>query len=584
MIRWQFIITRLIIVIALIALLGWGLVPIAHFATVRTIESITGAKVEIAKTGVWFFPPQIHYTDVAIADPRSDKSMRDAFRADSISFSIDGDALLHRRWVAREGRITGIQIGALRDGSGHFDEEPEEPASVSDTPSILSRLLSSAADSASDQANAVVDDLETIRRSKEIRQRWEREYESLVVRARDLEKQIRTVRDEARGIENPLRDYPALERTLSQARQARNDLMSVRQAIDTLPERLQADLAQLDEAKRIDLAKVDQYIPGDLSASGDIGIDMITKAVRDQVQRVRGYLDGGRAIAGYTVIAPESERHRGVDHDLNRVKKPGVMIRYCEVGGIMRADGNSYAMTGIVENLTPTPELLIEPTRARLRLEGPDVLRVEYIRDRRKGTDVDLLTLHWPETDAKPLLLGNERDAGIAVRGGQRELWVQIRTEGEQLTGRMVSKQTGLAMTLNVDAKYADTPAAKALQSSLAAVDRVEIDAKFKGTWRDLDMDLNTNLANILNRATKDAIDGQLKASREKLAAKVNQVHAEQTLALRQWLGSQQSEARSLLASADKSIEEMSQKVLQEVGDADAVLGKLRSAMQGRLK
>jgi uncharacterized protein (TIGR03545 family) len=583
MIRWRFVLTRLIVIIAVLALLRWGLGPVANYVTIAGLQGVTGAKVEIAKTRVGLFPPRVQYVDVRVADPRDDKAMRDAFRADTIDLVIDGDALLHRRWVAREGRISGLHIGARRESSGHI-ARLDDPAGNDSGPSMLSRLVGATADKLSQQADAVVDDLETVRRSKQIRDRWETEYNSLVVRARQLEKQIRKVRDQARGIENPLRDWPELERTLAQAREARNELMSVRQAIDSLPERLQADLALLDEAKQIDIAKVDKYVPGDLSNTSEFGIDMMAEAVREQIQQIRSYLDGGRKLANYTVVAPETVRIRGVTHDLDQLDRPAVMIRHCEIGGVMRVDKNLYAMTGIVENLTPTPQSLAEPTRARLRLEGPEVLRVEYVRDRRNDANIDLLTMHWPQTDAKSMRLGDPDDAGISIQGGQRELWVQVRTEDDRIEGRLVSKQTGVRMGLSVDPKFADSAAAVSLRDSLAAVDRIEIDAGFKGTWKDLDLTLNTNLGQILQRASQDAIDGQIRDSKQRLAAKVEKVHLEQTVALRQWLGSQQSEARSLLASADKSIEEMSQKVLDEVGDADAYLGRLRGAIRGRLK
>jgi uncharacterized protein (TIGR03545 family) len=260
------------------------------------------------------------------------------------------------------------------------------------------------------------------------------------------------------------------------------------------------------------------------------------------------------------------------------------MVRHCEVGGVMRAEGNVYAMTGILENLSPTPGYLAEPTRARLRLEGPETLRVEYVRDRRNSADVDLLTLHWPQTKAKPIRLGDDDDAGISIDGGDRELWVQVRTEGEKIEGRLVSKQTDVRMDLSIDPKFTDSAAAVSLRESLAAVDRIEIDANFTGTWKDIDLKLNTNLGQVLRRASQDAIDGQIRQSKQILAAKVEKAHSEQTLELRQWLSSQQSEALSLLASADESIEEMSKKVLDEVGDADAYLGKLRSAIRGRIR
>ncbi len=585
MIRWRFVLTRLIVIVAVLVLLRWGLGPVANVATIRGLKSATGAKVEIAKTRVGLFPPRVQYVDIHVADPRDAKEMRDAFHADTIDLVIDGDALMRRRWVAREGRITGLQVGARRDTSGHY-EHLEDPSSPADSgPSLLSKLVSATSDNLIQQADSVVGELETIRRSKEIRARWENEYNNLVLRARKLEKQIRDVRDQARGVENPLRDWPELDKTLAQARDARNELMSVRQAIDSLPERLQADLASLDEAKKIDIAKVDEFVPGDLSNTSEFGVDMMANAVRKQIALVRSYLEGGRTLANYTLVAPDAhDRIRGVTHDLVAVDQPSVMIKHCEIGGVMRADGSVYAMTGILENLTPTPQLLAEPTRARLRLEGPQVVRVEYVRDRRNSADIDLLTLHWPQMKAESIRLGNEGDAGISVDGGQRELWVQVRSEGSKIEGRLVSKQTGVKMGLNVDPRFADSAAAVSLRDSLAAVDRIEIDASFNGTWKDIDLDLNSNLGQILRRASQEAIDTQINATRARMAAKIENTHAEQTAQLRQWLASQQGEARSLLASADKSIEEMSQKVLDEVGDADAYLGRLRGAIRGRLK
>ena len=84
---------------------------------------------------------------------------------------------------------------------------------------MLGQLLAGATDRLSGQAESIGQNLETVRRSREIRSRWENEYDTLVLRARNLEQQIRDVRDQARGIENPLRDWPELERTLARARE-----------------------------------------------------------------------------------------------------------------------------------------------------------------------------------------------------------------------------------------------------------------------------------------------------------------------------------------------------------------------------
>ncbi len=583
MIRWRFVLTRLMVVAFVVVLLRWGLGPVANYVTVRGLETATGAKVEIGETRVGLFPPSVHYSDVHVADPRGDKELRNAFSADTVELILDGEALLHRRLIAREGQISGIQIGAKRQSSGHIVRHAE-PVAKDSGPSVLKQLLGATTNQLTEQADAVVSGLETVRRGEEIRARWETEYEGLMVRARNLEKQIRDVRDRARGIDNPLRDWPEFERTLADARDARNELLTVHQELNSLPQRLQADLTQLDEAKRIDVAKVDRFVPGDLSGSTEFGVNIMADAVRQQIQQVRAYLDGGRAIASYTVVAPEHSRIRGVYHDLDQEHRPQIMVRRCEIGGVMRHNGDVYTMSGVVENLTPTPELLAEPTRTRLSLEGPQTLRVEFVRDRRDSADIDLLTVHWPAADAKTIRLGDGDDAGISVAGGQRELWVQLRTEHDQIEGRLVSKQTGVKMDLSVDPKYAQTAAVTSLRESLSVVDRIEIDARFAGTWKDIGLEMNTNLGQIMRRAANDAIDGQMRETRQQLTAKIDKVYADQTSELRGWLSKQQGEALSLLASADTSIEEMSAKVLNEVGVADEYLGKLRGAIRGKLR
>ncbi|MDA7874560.1 TIGR03545 family protein [Rubripirellula sp.] len=585
MIRWRFVLTRLLIVIAVLALLGWGMGPVAQYVTVRSLETATGSQVDIKETRVGLFPPRIHFSEVQVADPRDDKEMRDAFRADSIDLVMDGNALLHRRWVAKKGIISGVEIGARRKTSGRLNRletlDSDERASTSPS---LDQLIGTTTNRLTDEAKAVLINLETVKCSEEIRAQWEAEYDRLVIRAKNLETQIRGVRDEARVIQNPLRDLPELQRTLARARNARSELGSVHRAIDSLPNRLQADLVRLDQAKQIDLAKVDQYVPGDLASSGDLGVEMLGDAVRDQIQQIRSYLDSGRTLANYTVVAPESVRIRGVDHDLNPQPSPGLLVRRCEVTGLLRAGGKRYEMTGFLENLTPNPEKLDKPTRVGLRLNGPEVVRVEYVRDRRRDAKVDLLTLHWPEITAQPLHIGRGGETSIVINGGQRELWVQIRAEGEQLEGRLVSKQTGVSLDLNAPEKFANSAAADSLRDSLSFVDRIEMDAKFSGTWRDLDLKLTSNLGQILRRAGEDAIAKQVADSKRQLAATIRQEHANQSLALQQWLGSRQNEAQSLLANAEKFIDEMGRKVQNEVGDADAYLGKLRGAIRGKLR
>ncbi|TWT95696.1 TIGR03545 family protein [Neorhodopirellula pilleata] len=584
MIRWRFILTRLIVLAAVLMLLRWGLGPMAGFITIAGLESSTGAKAEIGKARVDLFPPRIHYSDIRIADPRDGKEFRDAFVADSIDLVIDGDALLRRRWVISQGRISGLQIGTSRTESGHYEDVIDE-SETSTGDSMIDKLLADAADGLSDRAEAIGKNLETVQVGDDIRRKWKAEYETLVQRARDLEDRVRKIRDTAKGIDNPLRDWPQLERTLAEARQAREDLIVVRQAMEQLPDQMRADLQRLDQARQADLAKVDEYVPGDLAESKNFGVDLITAEVRRSLAQLRSYLDNGRTLANYTVVAPDVERIRGEDYDfLGRNRRPEMLIRECEVSGLMRASGKSYTLTGVVENMTPQPELLDNPTRARLLLEGPETVQVDYSRDRRDGESLDRLTLHWPQMKADSMRLGDRDKAAVAISGGQREVWVQLDSRGEKVQGRLVSKQIGVNMRLDIAGKAGNSALVMTMNQSLAGVDTIEVDAAFAGDWRDMDLQLNTNLGRVFNEAASGAIAKQLEVSKAKLAAKVEQTHREQLLELREFMSKQQTEAQGLLAKADQSIEEMSQKVLAEVGDADSYLGKLRTSFGKSLR
>lgn len=584
MIRWRFLLTRLIVAVAILMILTLGLGPVASYITIAGLQASTGAKAEIGASTVRLFPPTLRFTDVHVADPRDGKELRDAFVADSIDLSIDGDAFLRRRWVVRQGKISGLQIGSQRDTSGHFDSEPktsEEAAS----PSMIGQMLSDATAGLSDQAEEIADNLETIKKGDEIRRRWKTQYETLVRQARDLETRVRTIRDAAKGIDNPLRDWPELERTLAEARTAREELLQVRDAMDKMPEQLRGDLVKLEQAKQADLAKVDAYVPGDLSESKNFGVDLVSAQIHSYLTQLRGYLDNGRTLANYTVVAPDSERVRGENFDfLGKHRRPEMLIQQCQVDGLMRASGKTYTLTGLIENMTPQPEYLAEPTRARLLLEGPETVQVDYIRDRREGMLNDRLTLHWPQMRAEPMRLGAGKNLAVAVTGGHREVWVQFDSQGDDVQGRLVSKQNGVTMHLDVDGKAANSAAVISMNQSLAKVDNIEVDAAFRGDWKKLDLNLKTNLGDVFSNAMNDAVTQQLNDSKAKLAAKIDNAHREQMLELREWMSKQQNEAQSLLAAADRSIEEMSQKVLKEVGDADSYLGKLQSAVGKSLR
>ena len=587
MIRWQYVTTRLLILAAVLLLISLGLGPVAGYVTIKGLEQATGAKVELGATHVGLFPPRIRYENVRIADPRDGKALRDAFRAGEVELELDGRALLHRRWVARHGRITGLQIGAKRDQSGHFADSAEElePVSLSDKPGALAGLLGGISNHVKRQAQEAAFDLETVKQSQKIKSHWQTRYESLAKRAAKLEENVRRFKSTSREIENPLRDWDKINKTVGMVDETRAELKSILAEIDAIPDRFKADMTTLQQAKQVDLQRIDQYVPGNLGESKNFGVDLISEAVQQQIATIRDYWEGGRTIAGYTVVAPDSERNRGVDIDLlGSHRQPEILVRRCEVQGMMRADGNAYTVQGTVENLTPSPERLAEPMRAKLLLDGPQIVNVDYIRDRRTDTDIDRITLHWPQAESNQIRFGDDRQACVAVNGGRREVWVQMRSENGQIQGRFASRLTGVEISLDVDSKYDQFPATEAIRESLAGVDVVTIDAAFEGTWESMAMHMDTNLGDILRSAADEAIGRQIAVSKQQMQQKVDETFAKQNAELTAWFDKMQIGAQSLTAKADTLLQDLGKELLDGVDSSEVTIGRMNDFLKGRFR
>lgn len=599
MIRWSYVIPRFAVVVVLILAIGWLLGPLAKWATIKSLQASIGAKVDIESAHVGLLPPRIAYRNLRIADPREGKEMRNALIAESIEVEIDGDALMQRRWVARNAVIHGLEIGTERSETGHLPTEVEDPMSPSDLPSKLSPLaknfLNHVASVAADKTEAVVNDLETVRRSRQLKIKWHDEFQLLSKRARSIESQVKDLKRTAGDINNPLRDFQLIGQTISKGDQTRAEIQTILQTLKSLPGEFQEDLESLERAKQTDLKLVDQYIPGDLSQSKNFGIDLVQDAIKQHVQTIKQYWQGGKQIAtltvNATVKAPEAQRERGRTVDLRGVgPEPALLIRTCQIDGFMSADGQRYQLTGNVENLSSDPSLVMSPLHTRFRLHKEDdpesnsVINVDYVMDQYQDRDSDRLTIHWPQSTPTPLKFGDKESLAIIADGGEREIWVQLRSNGDEVHGRLVSKQTNVSVQIQTAPKHESLAAVQAFQESLANLDVITIDAGFSGRWDDLDITVNTNLTDAIREATDQAIAMQIDATKAEMRSKINAAYEQQQADLISYFEKQQEQAQELAGKVDQLFLELASKITKGTQNEKSNLNRMRSLLNGTLQ
>lgn len=581
MIRWRYILPRILLVAAILFVIHYALPPVVRYVTVSAVESATGAKVEMASVEVGLFPPRVLYRELQIANPSKDKAMRNLAEAEAVDLVIDGAALLRRRYVIQNARVTGLQFDSDRATSGHIQRQPKpESTEPSMAMQWLSGWMNSAVDSAKSQVDGLVENSETHRRGDQIRRRWKTEYESLAKRAGDLEVAIKDVHQTAKGIENPLRDWPRVDATLTKARSIQEELVAVRKTLDGMPSQVQADILSMEKAKQADLKRAREALPFNITDEEKLGPGLLVKVIRDQIDTMRGYLDTGREVSQWTVAKPRVERFRGETIDLEKGNhSPTVLVRRCEVAGALRTDGKQYTLAGILENLTPQSKRLVDPMRARIRLQGEQTIRLDYVRDDSGEIANESLTMHWPEITAPTMRLGSKDSLDLDIREGKTELWVQLKSRGEQVEGRLVSRRLGTRIELGGPEKVARTPMFTTLQNSLSTVERLEVDANFSGTWNDPDIKISSNLTEVLKTGIRDATTGQIAATRQQMESEIDRIYADQVGELQSWLASQQVKTNELLAKADNTVQDISRKVMSETNKADAYLGRLRGSL-----
>ena len=140
MIRWGYLIPRLVLAAALVAFLTYGLAPLVRWAAVTYGSRALGARIEIDSLELSLARVNAKLCGLQVANPGS--PAKNLFRASHVQLDLDRDALLQHRLVVREGRISGLRIDDPRDTSGALDlPDSAEPASEFDEAAFCRQWL-----------------------------------------------------------------------------------------------------------------------------------------------------------------------------------------------------------------------------------------------------------------------------------------------------------------------------------------------------------------------------------------------------------------------------------------------------------
>ena len=563
--RWKYVVPRVCVVAAIVLAVRFGLDPALHWALVTTGEAAIGAKVEVAELSTSLRDAEIIVTGLSAANPK--KPMRNLFEADSVRLALDGNQLLRKRVVVRDGSIDGLAIDSPRTTSGALAPVDKDPSAG---PSILDPVVAAA----QEQALAWLDDmsaraeqdlmtsLATPQLAQQLEERWPRQYEALKKRADDLRAKAKHIEITFREVKkNPLRNVAKLNELQQQLESTQRELHTVLTEIKGLPKQAKADRAAIDVARKkdeqflrdtlnvvqLDGAELSRYLLGDAAADCLDQTVYWVSYVRDMIPKSK--IERPARLPGTNVLF--------VDRRL-----PKFLVQRVGITGAARLDGHALTFAGQITDATSEPKLHPQPMRISLTGSGAVTCQLIVELDRRGDVAHDHLLLDCPRLDLADRTLGNADRLAVLVGPGAAMLKADVRLDGDVLSG-VVELRQGAALSVATP-MIRDDRLAQVLHESLAGVDRLEAKIELAGTLKRPSYRIESNLGPQLAAGISGAVKRYLVDRKDRLVAKV------------------QGQVDAQMAKLDAARQKAEQELLAKLGEDQQLISQLAPMLGGQ--
>jgi len=579
-IRWKYVLPRVILLTLALLAVTFGSGPLLHVALITGGEAAIGAKVEIERLDARWWDTSLTLDDVRIADPR--RPMTNLIEADSMVFDMDATHLLRKRFVIDRASLDGVRFGSPRTTSGAL---PQTPPSAE--PTWTDSIIESATDATENRFEAWLDevretglsrlqtDLETVRLATEMSERWPQDYRRLEERVRAIEERVKKVKGVVeRPNSNPLRLVQLLTEAETDVRSTLADIEFLESEFKRLARQVPVDRRALVEAQARDRAKLKELV-----RLPKIDGPTLTRTVfgEEQGTQVIEALDWIKWIRD-VVPNPDKDftavRSEGIDVQFAGVpRQPIFWLRHAEISGELasRPGRPERRFRGTLADLTSSPTLLARPLVLDLNLEGDSPAHLIATIDRTTDVRRDHLILELPEVSLGERRIGREDSFALAVPAGSASVRLDVSLDGDRLSGRLDVHRPGSPVeVLHVADRLGGTYVYAALGTALEEVDDFRATVMISGTVRnpklELESPIGQQLADALNHSVAAVVDDQLDKAEAKLDAEV----AEQLAKLEKRIGDVQG-LETILAAHRGQLTKLRESVARVTG-----IGRLR--------
>lgn len=568
-----------------------------------------GAEVNIGRVQTSMFDASVLIGDVQITDP--EQPMRNRLQVGEIRFRMLWDALLRGKVMIDEAAVVDVQIATPRKHAGRVlpPEPPQEGPSASDkmlaqlkeefSGNVVGDLAAIAAGaSPSEQLQQITGELKSdaylaeLQKSlDETEQQWQARMAALprgedfgALRERLAKVQLKDFKDVAqvqasvKELQAIRDEFEAKTKPISEAGSSlSSDMGALRTSFGGLDDAVRADVRGLQA--RMKLPSLDA---GTLSRAL-FGMDVLGK-----LQQARGYMEQARQYMpakGEQQAKPAPKRiHKGRDYAFGHPKGyPAFWLRRALVTSRL-PDGSG--LSGEIRDAATDQALVGRPLVATLKGDFPQQgvagIKAELVIDHTTREPVERMEL----AVARYAVAGRSLVDSPSVTLGFAQAAAAAGFTAE-LRGDQVDLQLGTRFSEVSFETTAQSPVVREMMAaSLAGLDKVGMDARVRGNWGDLDLQLSTDLGDALARGMKRYLQAQMDAARKRIEAMVNQRIAAQRDKLLARRGEVEARFKSALAEKQAQVDklradlESARKTLEQRKNA-AVDAQMQKLQQG---
>ena len=527
MIRFTYLIPR-VVIIGLIALILWvSSDPLVRRVVVNKLENATGAKVEIRHLRTSLTNQKIFLKEVSIADPRS--PMKNLLQAEMAYVELDPQSLLRRQVVIEHGQTSQVVFGAPRTESGALkifsnvganDEPNWKPKQFEPIEKIGLDWVDQF--QPTDNGTLAIENLELVQTTRQQDQFWTSELATQrrnILAMQEKSSQLKTITGDN---ENPLR--PRFVNAKVEVQSLATKTQAIKARLIELQKIATSNRESLQRSHRRDCKKLRQSFQVANFDSDSISRLLLTELQEEQVAEVINWFQWFRSAIPNPETDFSPKQNRGIDVRFPGVKSsPGFLIKSIDLEGEGRFANRHINFAGSAYDLTSEPALHDRPASFELRAQGEQHLIVTCTLDRRGAEPVDRLKLICPDTELPERVLGEANSLLVTIGPASRiQAEIEIQAVGDQLSGNLVFRHSNVA--LHVDRLHEMVGGANtALQMNqgLAEINRFESKITLSGTPDDyhyeFQSDLGIRFANAVHTLLTDNSEKRINQRKENL-------------------------------------------------------------------